>query len=398
MAGAIAWQPITTAQGTQGYTAPDPNNPGQYLYYGPDQQVYRDSYPGEVQPGDVGKDKVGPLQQILASYPGSSAGGKVASSAPAAASGSGVSSLQPTYLSQLFPNGLPQATAATAAPSSEVTAPTAAAMPNVNAPRAATQTAATALNSGGPSTSAITDSITAAMQPQFAQQDQAETEALANAGIVGGSTTGAMGALGNQQQQQLISAIAPYIMQGYDLSQTDMLANQSALNAGNQFNASALNSGAQFNAGNENTDLLANQSAGNQVNEFNAGNANTDALANQASTNQVNEFNAGAQNANSQFNISDLIKGGMYDSGLEAQQADTLAGYQNQDYLAQLGLQGNLIDAGAGATASSYQPIYQQAAAPNYSGFASALAPVATAGSSSGTSAATPQSSPMMWA
>ncbi len=52
------------------------------------------------------------------------------------------------------------------------------------------------------------------LAPLFKQQDLAEQESLADAGIVGGSTSGAMGALGLQQEQQGMGEMAPYLMQG----------------------------------------------------------------------------------------------------------------------------------------------------------------------------------------
>ena len=268
---AAGWTPFRLANGDTGYTEPDPSKPGQYLYHGPDGKIYPTSGPGKQE------------------APGTASTGNVndASSGTGAAA---ASPLQPTYLSQLFPNGLPTATAAQ--------------------------------DTTSPSTSSIVDSISQALQPTFKQGQRGLTEALANAGIVGGSTVGAEGALANQQQQQATSAEAPYILQGDQMGQTAALANQSATNAANQ------------------------------------------------------------------FNVSNAINGGMYDSSLQAQQADTLAGYQNQDYLEQLGLQGNVITNGQTGQTSAYQPVYQQPSQSNYGGLASSIAGGFGSSGSSGTSGA----------
>jgi hypothetical protein len=308
---ALAWTPVAGVSG--GYSAPDPDNPGQYLYYGPDQQVYRDAYPGEVHPGDVSKDKVGTLSTVLQQYPGSSKGGSTTQSGAAdggaGTSAPGQSALQPSYLSTLFPNGIPQDTAATVG----------------SVPSVGTSTVT------APSTSSIVDSIQAGLAPQFAQQDQAETEALANAGIVGGSTTGALGALGLQQQQQAMSEEAPYILQG---DQMGLTAQQT--NAGNTLTASEQNAGNALSGG---------------------------------------EFNASSENAAGNNNVANELGAGEFDIGQGTNASEYLAGIQNQDYLSQLGLQGNVITEGEGAQTGAYQPVYSQPSAPNYTGLASAIAP-----------------------
>ena len=269
---------------------------GSQNQYADDPAEAKDIVPGESASAAEAREKKAGLPvggtNFAAGTPESLAQEGTAAKSGTAATGSGTSSLQPTYLSQLFPNGLPQASTTNVS----------------NVPQV-----------GAPSTSGITSSIMAALQPQFAQQDQAETESLANAGIVGGSTTGAMGALGNQQQTQALSAMAPYILQGDQMQQTAQQDNQQT----------ALQGG---------------------------------------------EFNASAANANSQFNIADLIKGAEYDSSLQAQQAQTLAGYQNQDWLAQLGLQGDVITGGQTGQTNAYEPVYQQSSPTDLSGLGTTLA------------------------
>lgn len=104
----------------------------------------------------------------------------------------------------------------------------------------------------------FTGAVTSAMMPQFKQQDQALRGSLADAGIVGGSTTGAVGALGNQQQTQLAGQISPMIQQ-------IMQGNQAtALNAG-EFNANAANNMGQFDV---NTLLNAGQFDASAANQF----------------------------------------------------------------------------------------------------------------------------------
>jgi len=144
---------------------------------------------------------------------------------------------------------------------------------------------------------ALTQQILKSLAPQFAQQNHGLTEALANAGIVGGSTGGAMAQLGLQQQSQAQGDIQPLIMQALQANQG------TALNAG--------------------------------------------------------EFNAGQQNQVQQFDIGNMIRAAMGNSQDYNQMAQMYGGMQNQDWLSQLGAATNLSTAGAGAQASSFNPIYQ---------------------------------------
>lgn len=68
------------------------------------------------------------------------------------------------------------------------------------------------------------------MLPQFQQQDQALQEALANAGIVGGSTGKAFADQGTQQQLALMNAVQPFL-------QNTALANQNAILGASEFQA-----------------------------------------------------------------------------------------------------------------------------------------------------------------
>lgn len=321
------------------------------------------------------------------------------------------SALQPTYLSQLFPNGLPQASASTVGGVPQINAPQAAYSGDVSAqnvngagPVSATNAIASLLGPGA-STSDITRSIMSALEPQFAQQQRGLTEGLANAGIVGGSTTGAVGALGLQQQEQSLAQMAPYILQGLQMQQQRDLSNQGSQNETSRFNAGldtqtatsnrdAANQVGEFNSSQSLAAQSANQAARDQVAQYNAGLGFNAQAANQGTALAGSEFNAGVQNASDQFNIGNQIRGGMFDIGNQMAAQSQLANIQNQDYLTQLGLRANVVSAGQGATAGAYQPIFQQPAPSNYGGLASAiasgLAPRATA--NSGAPVASPQS------
>ncbi len=249
--------------------------------------------------------------------------------------------LQPTYLNQLFPNGLPTTTTATVQGVPQINAQQIAGGGDVNAPqsqgggninlnpaqRAADIVAPQATYSGdvgasgvgagsvtatnanasllgqGASTSDIQQSIMKGLLPQFDQQNRALTEGLANAGIVGGSTTGAIGALGNQQQEQAMSQMSQYIMQGLQMQQQRDLANQGAQNTNSMFNAnldtstatgnrdSAL-SASEANAANSLQASIANQNAKSRNSEFNAGLGFNAASQNQGAANDFSKFNS----------------------------------------------------------------------------------------------------------
>jgi hypothetical protein len=292
------------------------------------------------------------------------------------------SPLTPEYLSQLLGaipmsnpsqiGGLPQIQALMAqAAQSQGVAPVSA------------QSVNPALVGAAPSTGDITSQIMAALSPQFSQQNQALTESLANAGIVGGSTGGAVAALGNQQQQQAMAQMAPYIMQGLQMQQTRDLANQGATNQGNQFNSSNALQAAEQNQSLGQQNNQFNTSAQNDISVANQG-ANLSAQgSNQGAALQGGEFNANQQNAAQQFDIGNLIKSAMYDTGNYNQMAQYLAGIQNQDWLAQLGAQSSLAQGGAGAQAGAFNPVFQQPQPVNFGGLGAALAPTPNIGAGS---------------
>lgn len=223
----------------------------------------------------------------------------------------------PAYLSSLFPNGLPQQAVAQAGPTAPVQAGSALAQMN-----------------GSLDPGALTQKILAADQPVFQQQQRGLTESLANAGIVGGSTAGAVGNLANQQDQQATAQLAPF----------EQTANAQRLQ------------GAEG-------DVLAQLQA---------------QQGNQRIDQQGNQFDAASMNAGNQFNIANLISGGLNDTSSFNSMQQFLDSLQNQDWMTQLGLQGQLTTAGAGAQSAAYQPVFQQPAQTNLSGLAAAFAPKST--------------------
>jgi hypothetical protein len=100
--------------------------------------------------------------------------------------------ISPTYLSALFPNGIPQAGVNQAGPSGNVVAPSV--IQQIQA--AAGQLPQVGTNSvlgtvgGQIGPQALQAEITQAMQPQFGANQHALDEELANAGISGGSAIG----------------------------------------------------------------------------------------------------------------------------------------------------------------------------------------------------------------
>jgi hypothetical protein len=221
----------------------------------------------------------------------------VAQATPGASSSSSSSSTEsPSYLTTLFPNGIPQATAATVSDVPTVSQVN----PNV-----------------------VTAQIMNALLPQFQQQNQGLEASLADAGIVGGSTTGAVANLGAQQQQQAMGDIAPYIMQALGLNQTAQESNQNA----------ALQGG---------------------------------------------EYNAGAENAANEMNVSDLLNSAMYDAGTYNTFLGNDESMSNQDWLAELGAEAGLGEAGAGATASAGQGVYYNPTPVSFANLGASFAPPAT--------------------
>lgn len=118
----------------------------------------------------------------------------------------------------------------------------------------------------------FTQQILQAMAPIFGQQQHGLTEALANAGIVGGSTTGAQGNLANEQNSQAVGQIAPLIA-------SIMQGNQSTALQGGEFNATQQNAAQQFDIGNLLREQMFNSGNFNQLQQFLLGGQNQDWLS-----------------------------------------------------------------------------------------------------------------------
>ena len=254
-------------------------------------------------------------------------------------------SVAPTYLSQLFPNGIPAASATT------TQAPLAAAYQSQTTPATANT-----VDTSGLGSNALVQQILGVLGPQFQQQQHALTDNLANAGIVGGSTGAASTDLSNQQTQQLGSALAPY----------EQTAQQTLLGA-NEYNSGVLNNTSQFNA-----------EANNANSQFNANTLNNNSQFNTGNLFSANNTNANILNNNSQYNTTNSLNAGQYDAGTANTILGQLLGYQNQDYLQQLNNQLSLAQGQQSGQTSAFQPNYQQAIAPDFSGLAGAFGSNAT--------------------
>lgn len=110
--GGLAWQATQLNTRDTGYTAPD--GAGGWYYYGPDQVLYHNDYPGEVRASDVGTNAIGTVSSVF----GAPAGG-----APSGASSGGATAADPfTTLAQTF-SSLAAAGAPTVASAPESTQP-----------------------------------------------------------------------------------------------------------------------------------------------------------------------------------------------------------------------------------------------------------------------------------
>lgn len=197
--------------------------------------------------------------------------------------------------------------------------------------------------------SSFISSVFGALQPQFKQQQLGLNEQLANAGIVGGSGINAQQQLGLQQQSQFQGDVQPILAQlkGYELSQSQ--GNQLASNTASQFGAGQALQAAMQQAGLNLDAGKTNQSAG---------------LAG-------GEFNANQANAMSQFNIGDIIKSAMADSGSFNSLQQLMMQMQNQDWLARLQGQAGLNGGAMSGQTGAFQPTFTQpGAAPNLGGLA----------------------------
>lgn len=334
-----------------------------------------------------------------------------AQNAPADASSGAFASLQPSYLSSQFPNGIPQANAATVGgvPSiqpgqvpgfgqvgapAQVNAQTINGIPQVNAQQVTGPQSIVSQMGGAQAYSpqAAIQAAQAYLMPQFQQQDNALTEALANAGIVGGTTGKALGDLGSQQQTTLANQIQPFIQQEQSLHQsattTDnansiqtSIANQMAdLQSQGMDQATALQT-ATTNAANSLQAQGYNAQMAYQIASQNAQASQQAQQANQAAALQGGEFNASNLNAGQQFNISNLLNTANTDNNSYNQFLQYLAGLQNSDWMSQLGATANTATAGLGATTNAFQPVYSQPSPTNVGGLASAFAPQSKPGS-----------------
>ena len=359
MAGPIQWKSFTTAQGTPGEQAPDPDHPGQYLYYGQDGTVYRNSYPGEVHPGDVASSKVGTRASIDKQYQTDQYTGKSTAPSSSSSSGSSSNAVSPAYIN---PASVPQLNAKTvgALPSvaaQSVKGATAAPVANIDAQGI--------MNSSGLSTEDLSggDFSTAIMNmlaPQFKNQQQQMNESLASAGISGGSTAGAQTELANAQNSQAQGLLQPELLQLLGLQNTrdttvagDLLAgatqNQNTQSANNQFNAGQLN----------------------QVGEFNSGQNLAAQDTNQATNLGAQEYNAGQQNTAGSFNIANLLQAASGNQNAYNQFLSEIQSQNEQTYLGDLGAVSGQAQTGQ-SIGTTRQPVYTQ---PSYSGmnFGSAL-------------------------
>lgn len=257
--------------------------------------------------------------------------------------------LTPAYLSQLFPNGIPQAGAFQAPSPEQVQAPNlvnqimqaSGQLPQV-------QSSSVLDKIGGQlGGNALEQNVVKAMGAQFAGNQHALDESLANAGIVGGSTTGANVDLANSENTQLAGVLAP-------IEQTSQ----------NQILSAA--QGDQSNA-----QTASGQNVGNAVS---TGNNSLQAimqayLANQAANNQTGQFNTGQANQLGEFNTSNQLQAGNSDvnaaNNLQSQQLNI----QNQDWLQQLIGQQQLASGGAAGQTNAFTSTFVNPASTSLSGF-----------------------------
>lgn len=275
------------------------------------------------------------------------------------------SSVSPTYMSQLFPNGLPQAQANTVGSVPQASASTATPY---------TQTA-TGVSTQGLGPEAMIAQILGAEQPIYGQQSQALKNNLASAGIVGGSMAGAQNDLSMSQLQQSLAAIAPY----------EQTAQQTRLGAN------------EFNAGAQNTAAGANASALNSNSQFNAGALNNMSQYNTSNLVNTNNLNSSILNANSQFNTNNALNAGQVDANASNTILGQLLGFQNQDYTTQLNNQEALQQAQMTGVNAAGAPVYQQPSQPSFGNLAGAFGSAAAASPKAAGGGAFGSSLPANW-
>lgn len=233
---------------------------------------------------------------------------------PAAAAANPTQTITPATIQGQFPNGIPTQTASGIG-----------SIPAINA-------TSVIAGMGGAGAYSANNAIQATENyelPQFQQQDAALQAALANAGIVGGTTGQGINQLGSQQQTQLNAQVQPLIQSEQQLEQQGLT-----------------------------TDANNNQAA---------------QTANQGATIAGSEFNATTNNQAQQFNIQNLLQTGQIDAATANAMSTYLMGLQNSDWQAQLGAQTTTANNGAGITSGAFQPVYQQPSGTNLSGVGSAF-------------------------
>jgi hypothetical protein len=213
---------MTTAQGTPGFSGPDPNQAGSYLYVGPDGQLYDSSQPGQEATNT-------PSQGNYATW---------AANNPAP----GASALaQPSY------NQAPAQQNPTYAQNTQL----------------GTQNVSPALQAALSPQAAESLTMQGAA-PGFQQQDNLLQQELADAGIVGGPTTTASDQLAQSQMAGLAPALAGEVQNsqnnllsaagtGSGYQQQTGLSNAATANTANAANVNSVNSTNQGNTAAYNT-------------------------------------------------------------------------------------------------------------------------------------------------
>jgi hypothetical protein len=318
-----------------------------------------------------------------AQAPTTAAGGAPVSNATAPGTAQDASAtIQPEYLSQLFPNGIPQTTTYQSGTPQQVQSPSQVAailqasqsLPQVGTSNVGTSNVGTnsILGTVGNQigAGALQNEVTAAMQPQFTANQHALDEELANAGISGGSSLGAQVDLGNTEDTQLAGALAPY----EQTAQQQTLAAATS-DAGNQLTASGQNASNRLGASTTNAANQLTASGQNAGNALTVGNDQVNNIlqastANQTADQNNSQYNATAANAQGQYNTSNLLQAGTFDANAYNTGNQQAANINNQDYLQQLLGQQQLASGGQAGQTSAYTSTFQNPSAGTLSGFA----------------------------
>lgn len=249
--------------------------------------------------------------------------------APPSLSNISASSINPSYITSQFANGLPQVTAqgttgAYASPGSAVTPSYSPGGENIN--------------SGQYGAGAMTNEILNALGPTFAQQNMGLTDNLANAGIVGGSTTGALGALDQSQITQALGQLVP----------AQQTANTTQLGA-QEFNSGQQQANNQYNTTNDLTAQTYNSGQQQANNQYNA----TNALNTQ-------QYNANAANTANGANVTNALTAAGTDSSAYNNILSQILGYQNANYEQNQQDQYGLDTGAASGQQQAFTPYYEQ--------------------------------------